>query len=281
MLRHRLAVIAAIRNAPTLVLLPGWGLPPAVFSPLLEHIRDHAVLALDLPGRAGHYIAPASRKKAGARKRANKILAERAAGPGFVARRWRDAILSQLPPVCDLLGWSLGGQVVMEIAMKHPNRVRRLVLVATTPCFVRRRGWNVGTPRVMFDEFNWRFAQDPAATLKNFLSRVARGDANERAVLRELQTALSEGGEPDAVALRTGLDLLRDTDLRKQVPVIQAPTLIIHGTRDRVVPPAAGRWLARRIPGARVVAMPGAAHAPFLSDSKAFAASLTDFLASA
>jgi pimeloyl-[acyl-carrier protein] methyl ester esterase len=285
-LRRQISVIAAIRDTPTLVLLPGWGLPSAVFSPLLECLRDRPVLALDLPGHADHHIAPAPRKKAGARKRANKVPAERAAGPRFVARRWCDAISSQLPPVCDLLGWSLGGQLAMEIAARNPDRVRQLVLVATTPCFVRRRGWNAGTPRAMFDEFNWRLAQDPAATLKNFLSRVARDDVNERSVLRKLRAAasaaaVSAAAAPDVLTLRVGLDVLRNTDLRNRVAGIHVPTLVIHGTRDRVVPPAAGRWLAKRIPGARFVAMPSTAHAPFLSDSKAFAASLNDFLASA
>lgn len=169
----------------------------------------------------------------------------------------------------------------MEIAARNPERVRRLVLVATTPCFVRRRGWNAGTPRAMFDEFNWRFAQDPTATLKTFLGRVARGDEHERAVLRKLRTALSEGGEPDAVALRAGLDLLRDTDLRQRVPAIRVPTLVIHGTRDRVVPPTAGRWIARHVAGAKFAALPDAAHAPFLSDAATFIAVMTRFLAAA
>ncbi|HEY5559787.1 MAG TPA: alpha/beta fold hydrolase [Steroidobacteraceae bacterium] len=281
MLRHRITVIAARHDAPTLVLLPGWGFSSAVFSPLIEHLRDRSIMTLDLPGYGEERGTPAPRKKSGPRKRANKVLAERAAGPGFVARRWRDVILSQLPPVCDLMGWSLGGQVAMEIAATNPGRVRRLVLVATTPCFVRRRGWNAGTPRAMFDEFNWRLAQDPIATLKNFLSRVARGDANERSVLRKLRVAASRAAAPDVLALRAGLDLLRDMDLRKQVPAIRVPTLVIHGTRDRVVPPAAGRWIARHIASAKFAALPDAAHAPFLSDTATFIAAMTRFLAAA
>jgi len=274
-------MIAARHDAQTLVLLPGWGFSSAVFSPIIEHLRDSSVMTLELPGHGQARRSPAPHKKAGPRRRANKVPAERAAGSGFVARRWRDALASQLPPVCDLLGWSLGGQLAMEIAAKHPGRVRRLVLVATTPCFVRRRGWNAGTPRAMFDEFTWRLAQDPQATLKNFLSRIARDDVNERSVLRKLRAALSAAAAPDALALRVGLDLLRHTDLRNRVAGIDVPTLIMHGTRDRIVPPAASRWLAGRIPRAYFTAMPGAAHAPFLSDSNAFAASLNDFLASA
>ena len=133
----------------------------------------------------------------------------------------------------------------------------------------------------MFDEFNWRLTQDPVATLKNFLARIARDDVNERSVLRKLRAVASAAATPDVLALRVGLDVLRNTDLRSQVAGIQVPTLVIHGTRDRVVAPAAGRWLARRIPGARFVAMPGAGHAPFLSDCNTLAASLNDFLVAA
>lgn len=243
-------------TALELVLLPGWGFGPTVFEPVL---------------RVG----------SGPRSSLRRTEIRSLAGPELLAQHWPDAFASQLPPACDLLGWSLGGQLAMEIAAKYPKRVRRLVLVATTPCFVRRRGWNAAMPRATFEDFVWRTAQDTKAALQFFAGLTARGDRNERVVLRKLRKALAEGGQPDALSLRAGLNFLRDTDSRKSAAAIRAPTLVIHGTRDRLVPVAAGGWLTARIPGARFVAMQGAAHAPFLSDRAAFAAVLDDFLAAA
>lgn len=136
-------------------------------------------------------------------------------------------------------------------------------------------------PRATFEDFVWRTTHDPLEALQYFQGLTARGDVNERSVLRKLRAALAEDSEPDALALRAGLDVLRENDLRKKVTAIEVPTLVIHGARDRLVPLAAGRWLTARIPGARLVTLPGAAHAPFLSDAAAFSAAVSEFLASA
>jgi pimeloyl-[acyl-carrier protein] methyl ester esterase len=256
MLRRESAVTGTRSpGAPELVLLPGWSFDANVF-------------------------APAARIGAGPRLLAPPELTSSQTGPGLLAPRWREALMSRLPPVCDLMGWSLGGQIAMAIAANFPLRVRRLVLVATTPCFVRRRGWNAAMPRAPFEEFARRLAADPSGTLRHFAGLVARGDRNERAVLRGLRKAATRGA-PDIVALRAGLDALREIDLRKPVRMIHVPTLVVHGARDRLVPVAAGRWLASRIAGAKLVTFPGAAHAPFLSDRAGFTVAVGNFLAAA
>lgn len=260
------------RDLP-LVLLPGWGMPGRVFDDLRAHLCGQRAPALEA----------VTREKDGPRGRANKALPERAAGPGFLARRRplpsaSARLAGRLPQRCDLLGWSMGGLQAIELASQEPRQVRRLVLMSATPSFVRRRGWNAGIPRVDFEDFCWRLAQDLPATLRHFQGLTARGDDRERAVLRALRAAAA-GDLPDPVALRAGLDLLRSADLRSRAAAIAAPTLVVHGARDGLVPLAAGHWLARRIRGARLATLPGAAHAPFLSDPAACASVIADFLA--
>ncbi len=63
-----------------------------------------------------------------------------------------------------------------------------------------------------------------------------------------------------------GLAILEQTDLRPILPTLDIPALIIHGGRDRLVPPAAGAYLAAALPRARLRELPHAGHAPFLSD---------------
>jgi pimeloyl-[acyl-carrier protein] methyl ester esterase len=70
---------------------------------------------------------------------------------------------------------------------------------------------------------------------------------------------------PDLTALEEGLRLLRETDLRDVLADVRQPTLVIHGDRDELVPFAAGEYLRRCLPHGALQAIPGAAHAPFVS----------------
>jgi pimeloyl-[acyl-carrier protein] methyl ester esterase len=78
--------------------------------------------------------------------------------------------------------------------------------------------------------------------------------------------------------LATGLAWLRDIDLRLQAPLVKAPTLLIHGAADPLMPVGAAQALAALIPGARLEALADCAHAPFMSRPAEFAALLHAFL---
>jgi len=70
---------------------------------------------------------------------------------------------------------------------------------------------------------------------------------------------------PPADVLTSGLGWLHDVDLRLDAPRITAPTLLLHGAADPLMPLPAARALAALIPGARLSAFDACAHAPFLS----------------
>ena len=111
-----------------------------------------------------------------------------------------------------------------------------------------------------------------------FLALQVRGDEHALELLRTLKARVFAHGEPNAGALRQGLELLATTDLREDLPHIQMPTLVIAGERDRLTPPEAGAWAAEAIEGARFLSIPGAAHAPFLSHRRQFLEGLMQFL---
>jgi pimeloyl-[acyl-carrier protein] methyl ester esterase len=92
--------------------------------------------------------------------------------------------------------------------------------------------------------------------------------------MRELAALLSARGTPPSPALAAGLALLHDTDLRDEVPSIDLPAAVIHGGRDVLTPVGAGRWLAGRLPFARLTEIPEAAHLPFVSHPGAVAEAL-------
>lgn len=66
-------------------------------------------------------------------------------------------------------------------------------------------------------------------------------------------------------ALRAGLALLGQADLRAQVASINVPVALIHGSDDQIVPIGAAQHLAARLPHATLIAIEGGGHAPFLS----------------
>jgi pimeloyl-[acyl-carrier protein] methyl ester esterase len=239
-----------------LVLLHGWGMDGGIWDNaalrLAQHFRVHKV---DLPGH-------------GASTRIATFGLD-----GVV-----EQVAAQFDEEVNICGWSLGGQVGMRWAATRPQHIRKLVLVATTPCFVRREGWDHAMAAGVLQEFAAALMHDPELTLRRFLALQMRGSEHERELLAELRARLFSRGKPDIGALRGGLEILRDTDLRAILPMLEQEVLVIAGDRDMLTPLAASTYLVQALARARLVTVRGAAHAPFLSHPEIFFESVTNFL---
>ena len=242
---------------PDLALLHGWGLHGGLFAELTAALAGRfRVHVIDLPGHG------------------RSSWLKGAADLEGMARR----VAEHLPDSCALLGWSLGGLVALRIATLFPDRVPTLVLVATTPCFRKRRDWPNGLEEMLIDGLAQGLARDWRGTINDFLSLQVRGDEKQLETLRSLKGSVFEHGEPSTAALLAGLEILRSVDLRGELGAVDARTLVVSGAYDRLTPPAAGAALAAGIAGARHEIVERAAHAPFLSHPEAFLALLADFL---
>src|SRR5215218_1762814 len=173
----------------------------------------------------------------------------------------------------DLLGFSHGGMVAMAYAAAHPNRVGRLLVVATpahrdeASDVEMERGlaeredepWYPDARAALDEEEGAEFANDEA--LAENLARqwplyFGRYGAREQAFVRTLA-----GLVPNADALRLfNVEVWPSFDLRPALARIEAPTLVIAGDRDFVAPPAATRAMGDAIADAEVVVLPGAGH---------------------
>ena len=243
-------------SGPGLVLLHGWGLSGEVFAPLLPRLeRRFRVTRIDLPGHGRSAAAPVPPDLAG----------------------WAQAVAAAAPPGSAWLGWSLGGQVAVAAALAG-HEVGRLALVATTPRFVAAPDWPCGVPAEVLDGFAAALVRDHRKTVRDFLSLQLRGDARAAALLRTLRAMLDDAPAPHPGALAAGLQILAGADLRAQLPALGTPALVVSGERDRLTPAAAGRRMAAAIPAARFLALPGAAHAPFLTHEDRFLDALEAFL---
>ena len=234
-----------------------------LFMPLVERLADRYTLHLvDLPGH-GHS------RDCGAPLMPEALSAELVARvPGAV---W--------------LGWSLGGQFALRVALDHPapsqpGAVRGVVLVASSPRFVTGADWPHGVGPDLFRDFGAALRRDFRGTLEGFLALEALGSSSAQHELRKLREQAFERGEPAPRALHEGLSLLDALDLRDELPGLAVPSLWLSGKRDRLVPAGAMPAAAAMARGARSVAIANAGHAPFLGAADEVAAEIDGFMRS-
>jgi pimeloyl-[acyl-carrier protein] methyl ester esterase len=252
----------SIGHGPDLVLLHGWGLHSGIWSAgrnsLAEQLAQHyRITMIDLPGH-GH--------------------SDGLGHNGFTFDATVAAIAAQLPPTAMLLGWSLGGLLAQRLACQRPQQVSRLILLASTARFTRADDWPGALPTATLDNFGLALVEDPQATIQRFLALQVRGSDNERQQLRILKQALAERPQARAEALRSGLDILRQVDLRPGLADIAQPTLLIFGQHDRIVPASAGPAMAGSLPQVHSLTLAGAGHAPFLSHPAQTGQAILEFL---
>lgn len=242
-------------SGPDLVLIHGWGLHGGIWDDLVPWLEpSFRVTRVDLPGH-GHSAWSGE-----------ETLAQMA-----------DAVLAVSPPDAGWVGWSLGGLVAMAAALRAPQRVRALALLACTPSFLRRPGWPSAMLPALLDSFAAALDQDYVRTLGRFLALQVRGSAQATEVLRHLRERMLSRAQPQVPGLRAGLTILRETDLRAAVHSLDLPVLLLAGERDKLVPLQGMRATAALIPGARLSVIKKAGHAPFLAAPERVAAWLDGF----
>lgn len=237
-----------------LILWHGWGLPPSAWGGFTAQL-DTPAQTPALPGYGG---APAH--------------------AAYTLDALVETLLAGQTTPVTLCGWSLGAVLALHAAHRHPGKVAGLILIGATPSFVQRADWPHGMTAQALAEFTAAVDCDPVTALKRFIALFNQNDVNSRRLGRELAHALATTPRPSTATLVAGLALLRDTDLRAQVPLIRQPTLLLHGAHDTLMPLAAAQWLAATLPQAQLEVLPDAGHAPFLSDAARCATRIKEFL---
>jgi pimeloyl-[acyl-carrier protein] methyl ester esterase len=159
--------------------------------------------------------------------------------------------------VC-LIGWSTGAVIALETAIRYPHRVDRLILLSPTARFCEAPDYPHGADPATLEAM--QKALHTAGKLRMFTDffTTAAGSINEDQPHLPDWHALTK--DQPAGELERALDYLGRTDLRDQITAIRCPTLILHGTRDRIIPVKAGKWVADHIPGAIYIPIPKAGH---------------------
>jgi 3-oxoadipate enol-lactonase len=189
---------------------------------------------------------------------------ERAPGPYTVAEMADDAA-SVLDAVgverAHVYGISLGGMIAQEIALRHPGRVHALVLGATTA------GGDMHVPAddatVAFLTLRARMTAEHAVWASvpiNYAprTRAEGGDLIAQDIARRLRYPVESEYYCAQLAAANAHDA--------RVEEIRAPTLVVHGEQDVLIPPVNGERLAAAVPDAELSLWPGAAHLYFTDE---------------
>jgi malonyl-CoA O-methyltransferase len=238
-----------------LVLLHGWGGNREIWRPLLALVRPWAdVTLLDLPGCAprAHDVDPDL----------DELL---------------DAVLAVAPPQAVYVGWSLGGQIAVEIASRWPDRTLAVVTVCSNPRFVAGDGWP-GMAADTFAEFRDGYLDQPEGTLRRFDSLQVDGAELPRPLLRRLR-AMREDVRFDR--LGAGLAWLASLDQRDRLRDLEPPRLHLFAAEDGLVPVACAARVAEQsddVAGAEVIVIDHSSHLLPLEQPAELAAQLRDFL---
>ena len=183
-------------------------------------------------------------------------------------------------PAAHLVGVSAGGAFGQLLALEHPDRVRSLTLISTSPATPGDRA--LPQPTAEFGRFvasavvDW---SDPESVIEYLVGywRVLAG--KERSFDEGAFRALVSREVSRASDFRAAQnhELLRD-DGRPRAPLssISSPTLVIHGTADPMFPIEHGEALAEEIPGVRLLRLEGAGHGVYRADWDAIVAAILE-----
>jgi 3-oxoadipate enol-lactonase len=192
---------------------------------------------------------------------------ERPPGPYTAAEMADDAVAvldAAGVEAAHVYGISLGGMIAQELALQYPQRVRALVLGATTAGGAAHvpADEEVNTVVRLRAQMTAEYAVWASVPLN--YSRRTRRDAGDR-IAEDIAQRLRFPVEPEYYAAQLAAAHAHDAPVSE----IRAPTLVVHGEEDVLIPPANGERLAAAIPGAELQLWPETAHLYFTDEPEA------------
>lgn len=238
-----------------LLLINGLGAPLEMWMPLVGHLGGYEVITFDMPGCG---LSSTPRRPLGMRALARIVET-------LMQRVERSR--------AHVLGYSLGGLVAQELAYRHPRRVDRLVLCATTAGFPSLpprplAAWLMLLPTRYND----------AAAAKMIVPVIAGGRTKRDREVRDANLPGRLTHPPTLGGYLQQLYAVGGFSSHPWLRNITQRTLILTGDDDPLVPVTNARYLARAIPGARLHVMRGAGHLMLIDEPRPAGQLIRQFL---
>ncbi len=237
---------------PELVLLHGWGMSSQVWGEFAEKLAQYFSLTLiDLPGlgRSKEFPEP------------------------YTTDAVVEILSAHVPEKAYWLGWSMGGQIATAFAARYPQRVMKLVTLASNPCFVQREDWQSAMDEETHSQFENSLSVNVKKTLNRFIMLQTQGAEQSREILKRLKSLLTD---IEHSAAELSLSPLRE-DVRSHLVSLPMPVLQLFGEKDLLVPVSAAESCTQ-LTGRESVTYAGAGHLPFLSQQEQVLGDVLQFL---
>ncbi len=224
-------------------MIHGWGFDSGVFEAINEVFeKNYRTQKINLPGYGGE-----------------KVLC------GYSLSSMSSYIRDKVIEPAVFIGWSMGGLVALELAKTEPECVKSLILIASTPCFVKKENWSEAMDQKVLEGFILAYNKEPAMTRDKFGRLVTSGNKNPRSWIRELHSLSKSKIEP--VVLEQGLQILLNTDLRENLKDLKTPAMMIFGERDTLVPVAVEKQIKLLNPRIKTRIISNSGHIPFVTET--------------
>ena len=212
----------------TITFLPGWGMDKGVYQDIAQQAEAFAkTRLLNLPS---------------------------ADSPEKMAQQ----LTPRIPRDSILVAWSMAALPALHLASE--TRLRGLCLLAATPCFCRREGWDCAMATEEVTRMISELDTDRDKCLAGFQALAASNSGRQRLRLLRQHSSAAPTKE-----LRQGLKMLRDCDARQQLAELRCQVEIMLGDRDPLIPSAIAEAVKQIQPRASVTLLPNCGHLPFLS----------------
>ena len=240
------------KDGPIALLIHGWSSSWFTWTPILAALGSRfSYMAVDLPG---YGLSPAPKEKP-------------------TIHGYADLIAKLIEQVSDrpvvVLGHSMGGQIAMTLALRHPMLVERLVLL--NPVVSGRLSTFINlfvAPHIVLERYRWGaklvslMERSPISYQQQLLKPILFA---ERAVIskQDYERIRSDARRPGQGAVRAACyHAMKKGDLRGKLKDIQAPALVIWGAEDNTVPLRDAGAVADEWTGADLRLIPNAGHWP-------------------
>lgn len=225
-------------RGPTLVLIHGLGGDVRLWAPIINKLKNNfTLLAFDMRG-SGKSAKPEE---------------------AYTVEQMANDAASFIGQICGkavcVLGSSMGGVVAMELAIRRPELVEKLVLVSTLP------SWHGPFPPTEDTQSLFRRTDVSPELLAAVFERIFGSKYKKKNSAKDyIDFRLSDDNPQPLYAYLNQLDAMETYGLNKNICSISVPTLIVAGNEDKVVPPQNASWLKENIPGARLKIFEGGGH---------------------
>jgi pimeloyl-[acyl-carrier protein] methyl ester esterase len=242
----------------TLVFIHGWGVNGHVWDILIPKlVEKYTIYCIDLPGFG----------------KSPQEIEE------YTLDYLTQSILSIWPKTPSILmGWSMGGLIATHIARFYPQKVKKLITVSSSPCFLVSKENPFGVKINIFERFMHLIQKETKKTLMHFFLIQSCEPSIQKKEVRYLKNQLLSSPLPSHQTLKAALNLLKINYLHPHYSVVHCPFLQIYGQNDSLVPikslPIIQQWSSQSQQSIFI----HSGHAPFISEPIEFIKRMDQFI---